>query len=189
MATGTLDAANAEVAVTGAWYVRQAATLLTELPTGVDSALTADYTNCGYLSEDGTTRATDRSTEDKRAWQGKALLRTLVTEAGLTYKFTLVETTRTTIELATGAVIGDDGTYDVDPAATSGIRTFVFDLFDSEKITRRVIPRGEVVEVGETTFSGSELTAYEVTIKVYASPLLAGKSERTFAPHLAVAGG
>lgn len=186
MATGTLDAANAETAVTGAWYV---APVGTAGPTSADSALAAEWQNLGYLSEDGTTRSMERSTEAKRAWQNRALLRTLITEAGVSYTFTLVETTRATVEFALGVTIEDDGTYDVDPGETGGIHALVFDVLDGEKITRRWMPRAEVTELAEQTFSGTELVSYEVTITVYASPELAGLPERTFAPHLAVAGG
>ena len=184
MATGQQDAANARVAVAGAWYTAPSSATG---PTSAESALPAEFVNVGYLSEDGTSRATDRSSENLRGWPGNALLRSVVTESTLTYTFTLVETTRTTIELATGAEIGDDGTYDVDPAATGGRRQFVFDIIDGDKIERRWLPDAEVTEVGETNFGGTDLIAYEITVTAYASQLIGGKAERVFNPSLAVA--
>lgn len=182
MATGSQDSANARVAVAGAWYV---APVATAGPTTASSALPTEWANVGYLSEDGSVRGTDRSTETKRGWPNNVLLRSIVTESTLTYKFTLVETTRTTIELATGATIAVDGTYDVDPGTTGGRRSFVFDIIDGAKIERRWIPEGEVTEVGETTFAGTDITAYEITITAYASLAIGGKAERVFNPQLA----
>lgn len=182
MAVGQLDSSNVRVAVTGAWYTAPVGTLG---PTAAASALADTWANLGYLSEDGTSRTTDRSTNDIRAWQNSALVRTTVTEASVTYSFTLIETTAQTIALYTGAVVDEDGTYDVDPSTTGGRRAFIFDVLDGDEVMRVYIPQGEVTEVGDQTFAGGEAVGYEVTVKAYASSEIGGATERVFRPGLA----
>lgn len=182
MATGTLDSANVRVAVTGAWYVAPAGSTL---PTSASSTLGPEYVNLGYLSEDGTTRTTDRSTEDIKAWQKSALVRTVVTEASVSYAFTLIESTAATISLYTGATVAADGSYDVDPSTTGGRKVFVFDVLDGDDVVRYVIAEGEVIEVGDQTFAAGEAVGFEVTVKAYASADIAGATERVFRPGLA----
>ncbi|MCW4458186.1 hypothetical protein [Microbacterium sp. MPKO10] len=186
MATGTLDSSNVRVAVTGAWYKAPSDT---EAPEAADESLPADWVNLGYLSEDGTTRTTDRSNEDIKAWQNGALVRTVVTDASVSYQFTLIETTKATVELYTGATVDEDGTYDVDPSKTGGRQSFIFDVIDGDHVVRIYIPDGEVTEVGDQTFAGGDAVGYDITIKAYASAVIDGNTERVFRPALATAGG
>lgn len=182
--TGTLDSNNVRVAVTGAWYVAPAGTTG---PTAADSVLPATWNNVGYLSEDGTTRTTDRSTNDIKAWQNGAPVRTVVTDSSVSYGFTIIETTRNSVALYTGATIGSDGTYDVFPSNTGGRRSFVFDVLDGSKVRRVWIPEGEVTEVGDQTFAGGDAVGFEITIKAYASAVIGGATERVFEPGIASA--
>lgn|GEM_PF-562990 len=181
MPTGTLDSRNVRVAPTGAWYV---APLGTTGPTAASAALPTAWTNLGYISEDGSTRTTDRSTNDIKAWQNSALMRTVVTEASVSYKFVMLESSRATVALYFGTTVGADGTFDVNPSNTGGRQSFVFDVIDGTDVRRVWIPEGEVVEVGDLTFDAGDPTGYEVTIKAYASSTINGAVERVFNPGL-----
>ncbi|AAT88391.1 hypothetical protein ATY41_10700 [Leifsonia xyli subsp. xyli] len=153
-------------------------------PTSASAALPASWNNLGYISKDGSTRTTDRSTNDIKAWQNSALMRTVVTEASVSYKFVMLESRRATVALYFGTTVGGDGTFDVKPANTSGRQSFVFDIIDGTDIRRVWIPEGEVVEVGDLTFDARDPTGYEVTIKAYASSIINGGVERVFNPGL-----
>lgn len=184
-ATGTLDSGNVRVAVTGAWY---RAPIGATAPAAADSPLSAAWVNLGYVSEDGTTRTVDRSTEDIRAWQKAAKVRTVVTEAGISYSFTLIETTREVVAMYNGineADIDEDGTYTVDPSSTGGRYQYVFIVFDGAYERLVWIPEGEVSEIGDQVFAGGEPIGFEVTLNGYASALLDGGVEKVFDPSLA----
>jgi hypothetical protein len=63
------------------------------------------------VSEDGVTETRDRSSDTIKAWQNAATVRTVVTDATLTYALTLIETKRETVEL----YYGTDGHGDRGP--------------------------------------------------------------------------
>ncbi|MDN4616409.1 hypothetical protein P5G50_18330 [Leifsonia sp. F6_8S_P_1B] len=184
MATGTLDSAEVNVAVTGAWYVAPTGTTG---PTSASSELPDAFHNLGYLSEDGTTRTTDRSTNDIKAWQRGALVRTVTTDASVSYQLTLIQTNRETVELYFGTTVNADGSFDVDPSSSGGRKSFVFDVLDGDDIIRVWMPDAEISEVGDQVYSGSDPIGYEITIKAYASAAIDGATERRFYPALATA--
>ncbi|MGG7510909.1 hypothetical protein [Plantibacter sp. YIM 135249] len=180
-----LDSKNVRVAVTGAWFVGD---LGATAPTSATDPLAA-FRGLGYLSEDGTSRTLDRSTNDIKAWQNSAKVRTVVTDAGISYTFTLIETTRETVALYNGLKttdIGADGTYTVNPSRTGGRRSFVFIIFDGDYNRLVYIPEGEVTEIGDQTSASGDAIGFEVTIQGYASATLSGDTEKVFDPSLAV---
>ena len=72
-----LSAENVVVGVTGKVYV--GATSLAA-PTSSTSALNVGFVELGYVSADGVTFTTDKSTNQIRAWQNADLVRESVTE-------------------------------------------------------------------------------------------------------------
>lgn len=163
-----LNSANARVAVTGAVYVAPTGTAA---PTTAVSALNAAFKDLGYMSEDGITEARERSSETLRAWQNAATLRVIQTEAGITFNFTMVETKKETVELFYGSSVTDaTGLITIDPASTGGRKSFVLDVIDGADIERTYIAEGEVTEVGDKVYAGTEVIGYEVTITAYTNP-------------------
>lgn len=178
-----LDSNNVRVAVTGAWYV---APTTADAPTAADSTLTEDYADLGYLSSDGTTKSTDRSTSNITAWQKAAKVRTVVTDSGVSFQFVLIETTVEGVGLYTGSTVDENGKVSVDPSRTAGRRKFVLDVIDGENVRRIYIPDGEVVQApGDQTFTSGDAIGYDMTIDAYASPELDGDSYIEFIPELA----
>lgn len=171
-----LDASKVRVAVTG--EVSVGATTATA-PTGTSGALTG-FTGLGYVSEDGVTESRERSTEDIKAWQNGAVVRTLVTEGSLTYQLALIETKKETVELAYGTTVtqtATDGNYVIVPTNTGGRKSFVIDIVDGAQIKRIYIPEGEVTEVGETVYANGEAIGYEVTIAAYPNTTIGGNAK------------
>lgn len=174
-----LDSANVRVAVTGEISVGATSAAA---PTAVSSALTG-FTGLGYVSEDGVTESRDRSTNDIKAWQNADTVRTVVTEANLSYTFRLIETNAATLELFYGsAAAGGDLT--VIPSTTGGRKSFVIDVVDGAELLRIYIPQGEVSEVGDVVYASGEAIGYEVTIRAYPDSTLGG-SARIFSSALA----
>lgn len=179
----TLDSSNVRVAVTGAWYV---APTSAAAPTAADSALPDDYKDLGYLSSDGTTKSTSRSTSDITAWQKAAKVRTVVTDSGVTFQFTLLETTAEGVGLYTGSTVDENGKVSVDPGRTAGRRKFILDVIDGDDIRRIYIADGEIVQApGDQKFVSGDAIGYDMTIDAYASTELDGDSYVEFIPGLA----
>lgn len=180
-----LNSGNVRVAITGAWYVGPTTAVA---PTTASSALPVTFKDLGYLSDDGTTKATDRSTSDITGWQNAAKVRTVVTESGVTFNFTLIETTVDGVGLYTGSTVDEDGSVTVDPGRTGGRKSFVLDVIDGTNIRRIYIPEGEVTDIGDQSFTSGDAVGYELTISAYASASLDGDSYKEFIPELATAG-
>lgn len=159
-------AANVKVGVTGSVYV--GATSATA-PTSATSALTG-FTELGYVSPDGLEEARDRSTNQIRAWQNGDLIREVVTESTATFKFMLMETTKAVIELFYGGTVSGTGAtsaIDVNPSATGGRKSFVFNVVDGTSVQRTYVPTGEIHSVEAVKAANGEVVGYGVTVTAY----------------------
>lgn len=162
-----LEATEVRVAVTGAVYSNTDAAPV--LPTDASSSLASPWVGHGYTSDAGITETTDISTQDIRAWQNNALVRTVVTEGDAQYEFTLIQTNAENVGLFYGDTVNTTaGSVRVRPGLAKGARAFVIDVIDGANVIRTVIERGEVVETGEQTYVSTGVVGYPVTIKAYA---------------------
>lgn len=171
-----LTSANVRVAVTGEILV---GATTAAAPTGT-AGTTTGFSGLGYVSEDGVTETRDRSSDSIKAWQNGATVRTVVTESGLTYSFTLIETNKATVELFYGTTVTqavDDGSFVIVPASTGGRKSFIIDVIDGDEVLRTYIPSGEVSEVGDVVYAGGEPIGYEVTIATYEDSGIGGNAK------------
>lgn len=164
----TLDAAKVRVAVTGAVY---AGPTSAAAPTSATSALAATFLDMGYISEDGVVEAYDEDVQDIQAWQGGAIVRTLISSSKATLAFTMIETKASSLELyhkgSTVENIGA-GSYKVDVVTPGVVRkSLVLDVLDGDKHIRIYVRDGEVTERGEITYVNDETIAYPVTVTCY----------------------
>ena len=175
------DSTKVRVAVTGEVSVAPTGTAA---PTDADTALPAAFKALGFVSEDGVTETRDRSTNDIKAWQNAATVRTVVTDATLTYQMTLIETNADTVELFYGTTVdGVEGSFAIIPASTGGRKSFVIDVVDGDELIRTYVPSGEVTEVGDRVYASGEPIGYDVTITAY--PDNTGKAAEVFTTALA----
>ena len=163
----TLTAANVRVAVTG--VVMVGPTTATP-PTGT-AGTTTGFTDLGFCGEDGVTESRPRSTNDIKAWQLGATVRTVVTDAKFLVKFTLIESSKAVIELYYGAVTtgatATEGRIGVIPANTGGNKSWIVDVVDGAELKRTYLALGEVTEVGDLIYKNGEPIGYEVTLTGY----------------------
>jgi hypothetical protein len=167
-----LNAENVVVGITGLCSVGPKTAIA---PTGATTVLSG-FTDLGYISPDGVTFTTDKSTSDIRAWQGGDLVRSVVTEGTVTYSFMLLETTEAAIELYFGSTMLD-GKISHNPSATGGVKSFVIDVVDGLKKIRHYIPTGEILSVEAQTITNGDALGFGVTITAYVS---AGRSVDVF---------
>lgn len=173
-----LTSSNVRVGVSGEISV---GALGATAPATAAAALTG-FTGLGYVSEDGVTETLDRSIDDIRAWQNAQVVRSVVTEAAVTYSFTLIETSVKVIETALGSTVtqsSTEGTYTITPGSTGGRKSFVVDVIDGANLKRIYIAEGEITELGDTVYASGEAVGYEVTLKAYSDPIVHDTSLKT----------
>lgn len=143
----------------------------TTLPTDATTALNAAFKNLGYISEDGMTRALTRESDNIKAWGGDTVL-AIQTEFGETFQFRLIESLNIEVKKV---VFGDDN---VTGTLAAGITTtvnskelaehaWVIDMVTRDAVTRIVIPNGKVTEIGEITYSDSDVIGYDITVTAF----------------------
>lgn len=163
-------AANVQVAVTGAVYVSGAGTTVTA-PTTAASTLDTDLIDVGYISEDGIVEHYEEDTTEIKAWQGGAIVRTMISSSKATFAFTMIEMKEVTLELYhKGSVIASDGGSGfkiIVMTPNADRRVFVFDIVDGTEHIRIYIPDGEVTERGDITYASEDAIAFPVTITAY----------------------
>lgn len=159
-----LSAENVVVGITGKVYV---GATTAAAPTSSTDTLTG-FTELGYVSADGVEFATDRTTNQIRAWQNADLVREIVTEATVTYTFMLMETNEDVLETYFGTA-PVDGKISFSPALTGGRKSFVIDVVDGVKVIRHYIPSGEVLSLEAQQIQNGEAVGYGVTVTAYAS--------------------
>lgn len=167
----TLTSSNVRVGVSGEVSV---AALATALPATAAAALTG-FTGSGYISEDGVVENPEVNRESITAWQNATVVREVVTEAKLSYEFTLIETTKGNVELYYGATVTQtvtEGSYTISPAATAGRKAWVIDVIDGANILRKCIAEGELFKGEGVTFASGEAIAYPCILVAYTNPIV-----------------
>lgn len=157
-------AENVVVGITGSVYVGPTTATA---PTSSTATLTG-FTDLGYVSADGVTFTTDKTTNQIRAWQNADLVREVITEGTVTYAFTLLETTQEAIEAYFGGTM-TGGKIEVNPVNTGGRKSFVIDVIDGAKNIRHYVPSGEILSVEAQQIVNGEAVAYGMTVTAYAS--------------------
>lgn len=152
----------------GVWIGDKGSTAPTDATTELDAAFTA----AGYISEDGLTESAERSTEKVKAWGGDTV-KVLQTDFATTYSFTFLESLNAEV-LKT--VYGDDNVTTDGGLHTVKVngdvlphKSFVFEVKDGETRIRIHVPDGQITEVGEVTYSDSDVVGYQVTIEAFRS--------------------
>jgi len=148
-------------------------------PTTASDTLTG-FNAAGYIGEDGVTETNERSTDRIRAWGGDTV-KVVQTEHNVTYQFTFLETLNADV---LKAVYGEDNVTTTAATVSSGTlhevqvnastlphKSYVFEVKDGDAKIRIYIPDGQITEVGDITYSDSEVIGYEVTVEAFSDEL------------------
>jgi hypothetical protein len=163
------DASNVRVGVTGAVYTGDSGTTL---PTDATTELDAGLADVGYISEDGVVESHDTDSNDIRAWQNGDVVRKVQTSHDVTFGFTMLETTETTLAAFYGNYTPGEGAEATDATVeiTGGQLprgVWVLSVLDGDHILRIVIPDGQITDRGDITYANGEAVGREVTITAY----------------------
>lgn len=138
-------------------------------PTDTTTALDAAFEAVGLLSEDGMTETREDEVTDHYAWGG-ILVRTTRSKHKRSFTVAVLEDTPVVFDLvnpgSTAATLTGTTTRTV-KVPQPDPRMFVLQFVDGDITKRRVIPRAEVTEVGDTVYSDAEMAMYELTINIY----------------------
>lgn len=142
------------------------------LPTGDPSVSlnAAVYKEVGAITEDGISEATSQDYNDIYMWQGNTLAASLPGQYEKSFKFACLETNAQTLGLSFAGSTITQTAYGVSIAEKvppRDIRTWVIHGLDGTRIQRIVIPLGQITEKTDITWSSTEPTVYEYTVKCY----------------------
>ena len=166
-----LTSANVRVAVSGEISVGETTATA---PTSTTSTLTG-FAGLGYISPDGIEESPDVTREALTAWQNSATVRENVTEAKLTYTFTLIETTLDTVKAYYGSTVTQTtahGTYTITVAATNGRKSYTIDIIDGAQKKRVYIAEGEIFKGDGVTYANGEAIGYPCELVCYTDPVV-----------------
>lgn len=147
----------------------------TDLPTGVMDQLDEAFQGTGYVSSDGVVQAIENDSEAIVAWGGNNV-RQVQTSHDVTYALTMIETN----EVSQKVFYGDDNVEATAADATHGNRLdvkitsaelprapWVFELSDSGRRGRIVLPDAQVTERGEVSMIDEDAMSYPITLTAY----------------------
>lgn len=135
-------------------------------PTSTTAALPTSAEDLGFVSQDGLTISTDRSTENLLDWNLDAV-RQLLTEHSATVTFTIISWTLPGLKAYFGAEnvteTADEIVVTINSKAIAD-RGWVFNLKDLDRKRRVVVPKGAISSQGEITFVKGEQTPLEIEL-------------------------
>lgn len=168
------NASNVTAAKPGASGAIYRAAKTETAPTSADSTLDPTKFTClGYISEDGITNSNARESDSFKAWGGDTVL-TNQTSYTDTFNFKLLEVLNADV---LGTVFGETNVTGSSLATGISVQAnskelteymWVIDMImRDDTLNRIVIPAGKISEVGDTTYAGSDLVAYDVTVTAF----------------------
>ena len=146
------------------------------LPTDSTTALDAAFVALGYAGDAGVTETNGRTTNTIQAW-GTDIVKVVQTEFSVTYQVTLIESLGAN---ANKAAYGDSAVSSTAASSAHGNRLAVsvkaapldhncwaFDMKDGDASYRIVVPDGQMIAVGDITYSDGGVVAYPITIQAF----------------------
>jgi hypothetical protein len=175
------DAAEEFIAIDG--IVATGTYAVAVAPTSAADALGVTWTDHGLTTDAGVTRSQPVSRTVRRAWQNRAKLRTITTEAAVRFQFILVQTNEDNIGLFHGVAL-TAGTLVADPSREWPVIAFDLDMIDTESAAddtiREYAPRARVVEVGDQVALAGGGLGWPVTVEAEYDSGIAGYTKLFF---------
>jgi len=144
----------------------------TSLPNDATTALGADFTALGYVSEDGLTNSNSPESDTGKAWGGDIVI-TYQTEKPDTFQFTLIGSKDTDVLEAVYGSANVTGSLSTGIEVTANAteaeeHVWVFEMVMRDNTYKRiVVPAGKVTEVGDISYTDDAIVGYELTIQAF----------------------
>ena len=149
------------------------------IPTDASTALTSDFNDLGYVSEDGVTQTLSNDTTDVKEWGGSTVL-SIEDNFADEWKMKLIEATNADVlkeVFGQNAVTVDASGHITIAASAVGrdYRCYVVDmLLRNGGIRRVVLPNAKISAVEDITHGAKDAVGYGVTLKC--APDASGKT-------------
>lgn len=142
-------------------------------PTSATAPLAQTWTTLGRYGQDGLTESRSRSTTQTKDQWGETVFE-VVTESGLTYEATFLETVAPVLEQFYASTVSDTGEQVIVPGLMAKRAPFVIDavLEDANGarwIERHYVPVGQTVETGDRNRKQGDVAGYKLKIRAYPS--------------------
>ena len=171
MAVPTIDGFAAEAARVGVTGRIDIAALGTDLPYDMSNLSDTDFTNLGYISDDGVSESRDEDNQDFTPWQENSAIRYEITRSQVTLQFTLWQSTLATAGFYYGVKADDmllnaDGSVFFDEGGKPPVdrNVLVLTVVDGAAARRIAMPAAQVTERGEVTYNSDQMIGYNVTV-------------------------
>jgi hypothetical protein len=167
----TQDATQVRVGITGALYL---GALGVTAPTATAGSWPGGWVDLGLLDEAKPAEMhPTQTTKDFYAWQTRLPVRTIQTQTGLEWVFTLLQKTGTNLKLAFGggsitSLGGGDYKYTLPVAGINDEHAFGLEVTDGTVTDRWVLPRGLVSTRQPILFKRDEMVKFDLTVKALA---------------------
>lgn len=145
------------------------APLGTDVPTDATTALDTAFKCLGYISEDGITNATEKESEEIKAWGGDVVLRPQTSYAD-SYTMTFIEALNTEVLKTVRGDSNVSGTLETGVTVKANSKEDTPHVYVIEQVmsgnvaARTVIPNATVTEIGEVTYADGDAVGYEITL-------------------------
>lgn len=149
------------------------APLGTAIPVDATTALDPEFTNYGFISEDGLTETNEKSSDKIKAWGGR-IVKNLQTDSSASFSFSFIESSNADV---LKAICGENNVTVTPADETHGAqitakfdleqlpsRVWNFDVKDGKNKVRVSVPNGQITELGDVTYGDEDVIAYEVTV-------------------------
>lgn len=160
-----------QVRVAGAGRVYSADTTAAA-PTDSNTALATEWTDLGYVTEDGVSFTFGRETEDLNSWQADKV-RVLTIRAPKSVEFALMQSNKDTLVVALGggSITETDGEYQILPPAddVNEERSLTIEFSDGDVAWRYYFPRVQVQGEVAFTLTRSGAVTYPINMGVLAA--------------------
>ena len=141
-------------------------------PSDAVTALGADYTALGYVSEDGLVNSNSPESDTGKAWGGDIVI-TYQTEKPDTFQFTLIGAKDVDVLEVVYGSANVSGSLSTGITVTANAteaeeHVWVFEVVMRDNTYKRiVVPAGKVTEVGDITYTDDAIVGYELTIQAF----------------------
>lgn len=142
----------------------------TTVPTDATADLAEAFVGLGYVAEAGWSENSNRETADIKAWGGDTVLKP-VTSYDETYSFGLLQTNKAVLEFVYGkanVTVTGDNIAVLHNAKDLPHQVIVIETAMSDgRIKRKVIPDGQITEMGELNHVDGDAITYQVTVSAF----------------------
>ena len=163
----SLDASSVRLSITGTFAI---APYGSNFPRDASTPLTPVWHSVGYISEEGVTESTSDESSQIVPWRTRVSVRNDPGVVSTQYSFSLVEVNVASMSVYYQELMGPGATQHYVAASKGlglGFFAAVFTVVDGDWVSRRWIPRCQVVSRGDVVFGTQSEQSFPVVVEAF----------------------